>query len=593
MAGGALSRVLAAVAALALVTGLAVVQSSPSAAQLFNFGNGRSRGWDWFERQPDQQQPPPAIPQDFWHAPPPRKAADPRTDSSTPARTDPSRTDPSRTDPSKLDAAKSDPAVTTPILVLGDAMADWLGYGLEQAYADAPEIGILRRFKTWSGLIRTDTKNDPRGEYPDWPQAAREYIATQKPKFVLFMIGTNDRRQLREVTQPPRPKPAGAGQATPGTASPGTATPAPGTATAAPGTTAPRQGEAAAGDEEAPPADDNSKPAADGKPAAPVAPAVPAAPAPAPVVTNLQFHTDAWAEAYGRRIDETIAALKTSGVPVFWVGLPPVRGQKTGGDIAWLNELYRSRADKAGIIFIDVSDGFVDEEGRYVQYGPDVDGQTRRLRSGDGMFFTQAGAKLLAHYVQREIQRWLNNTPAPVAVAVPEEPKEQPAPPPAKSGPQARPLSGPAVALTAERGIEGNDLLGGSARPAPGDVIATKVLIEGASLPAPAGRADDFAWPRRDVAPVDADPVVARTELPMTPMVETLAHTEVATAASPSPDAASLQPSAKPVRRRSFADLPAQQGVYRPDSRRPQTTAQQQQPWSFNSLFSGQSWFRR
>jgi hypothetical protein len=38
-------------------------------------------------------------------------------------------------------------------------------------------------------------------------------------------------------------------------------------------------------------------------------------------------------------------------------------------------------------------------------------------------------------------------------------------------------------------------------------------------MAAPAGRADDFSWPRRNVAPVGADPVVATTDLPMTPMV--------------------------------------------------------------------------
>jgi len=95
----------------------------------------------------------------------------------------------------------------------------------------------------------------------------------------------------------------------------------------------------------------------------------------------LEFRTGAWSEAYIRRIDETITALKTSGVPVFWVGLPPLRGQKSAGDIPFLNDLYRSRADKAGIIYIDAWDGFVDEDGRFAQSGPDVQGQTRRLRT--------------------------------------------------------------------------------------------------------------------------------------------------------------------------------------------------------------------
>ena len=129
-----------------------------------------------------------------------------------------------------------------------------------------------------------------------------------------------------------------------------TAPPAPATAQAAP------QGEPAAVTEE---------PAGDDKPqtaAAPVPPPpAPAAPAPAPappVVRNLEFHTDTWGEAYSRRIDETIAALKTSDVPVFWVGLPPLRGQKASADMAYLNDLYRSRAEKAGITYVDTWDGF-------------------------------------------------------------------------------------------------------------------------------------------------------------------------------------------------------------------------------------------
>jgi uncharacterized protein len=556
MARDAWLRVLAAVAVLAgeaaLATGVVVWAPTPSDAQfLWGGDQGSNRGhsgWNWFEpRQPDPQVPVerPAPPPDYSRAPPPRKS-----------------------DP------KAEAAVTTPILVLGDAMADWLGYGLEQAYADSPEIAILRRHKTYSGLIRTETKSDPRGEYPDWPHAARELIATQKPKFVLFMIGTNDRRQFREVTQPPpRQKP----------------TPAPAPAQAVP------QGETAAVTEE-PAGDDKPQTAA---PPAPPPPA-PAAPVPAPappVVRNLEFHTDAWGEAYSRRIDETIAALKTSDVPVFWVGLPPLRGQKASADMAYLNDLYRSRADKAGIIFIDVWDGFVDEEGHYVQYGPDVEGQTRRLRTGEGVYFTQAGARKLAHYVQREIQRWLNNSPVPVAVAVPEEPKDAKTEVPlGTSGPQARPLSGPVVSLTAERAIESNDLLGGNGHPPASDAVAAKVLAEGSSLPAPAGRGDDFAWPRRGVAPVDADPAVATTDLPMTPMVaEQPTNVAAAPADQQTGAAAPAQSSIKPVavrrpRPSTYADLQSQ-GIYRPDYRRPQPVQQQQQPWSFNSLFGTPSWW--
>src|SRR5206468_3448003 len=83
-----------------------------------------------------------------------------------------------------------------------------------------------------------------------------------------------------------------------------------------------------------------------------------------------------------RRIDATIAALKSAGVPVMWVGLPSQRGTKASADSSYLNELYRSRAEKAGIVYVDIWDGFVDEAGRYSAQGPDYEGQIRRLRSG-------------------------------------------------------------------------------------------------------------------------------------------------------------------------------------------------------------------
>jgi uncharacterized protein len=456
-------------AELAAVSAMLVVAPVPAEAQFlfgdrfpfFGFGrsnnNRRSGGWFGAPQQQDNSQ---------------------YVDSSrAPAAT-----------PRKPDA----PQVQTPILVIGDAMADWLGYGLEQAFADTPEIGILRRHRTLSGLIRADVRSDPRGDYPDWPQAARELIASQKPKFVVVMLGLNDRRPFRETVQPTRAKPAQP-------ASPDTD----------------------------PASRELDEPAAKPAPEAAAAPDV-ATPG---TTKTYEFRSDAWSEAYVRRIDDTIAALKTSGVPIFWVGLPPIRSGRNAGDIPFLNELYRSRADKAGIVYVDVWDGFVDEDGRFAQTGPDFEGQTRRLRSGDGVYFTQPGARKLAHFVEREIDRWL--TARPVALAVPaEEPKAAaPAPAPADIAPaaapgkasnsKARPLAGPALPLISEPADDSGELLGGGkARPsAVADALAAKVLAKGEAMPAPAGRADDFSWPRRNVAPVGADPVVAATELPMTPMV--------------------------------------------------------------------------
>ena len=95
---------------------------------------------------------------------------------------------------------------TTKIMVFGDSMADWLAYGLEEAFSDTPEIGVLRKHRTNSGLIRVEV----RGESYDWPSAARDLINAEKPDYVVMMIGVSDRRGIREAIrqQPARP-PAG------------------------------------------------------------------------------------------------------------------------------------------------------------------------------------------------------------------------------------------------------------------------------------------------------------------------------------------------------------------------------------------------
>ena len=62
--------------------------------------------------------------------------------------------------------------------------------------------------------------------------------------------------------------------------------------------------------------------------------------------------------------------------------------------------------------------------------GPDFEGQIRRLRAGDGVHFTRAGARKLAHYVEREIRRVMlaRATPAtaPLLDAVKDKKTRQP-----------------------------------------------------------------------------------------------------------------------------------------------------------------------
>ena len=59
---------------------------------------------------------------------------------------------------------------------MGDAMADWLALGLEEAFSEKPEIGIVRKHRTESGLIRYDRRRDV-----EWPQIARKSSRPRSP----------------------------------------------------------------------------------------------------------------------------------------------------------------------------------------------------------------------------------------------------------------------------------------------------------------------------------------------------------------------------------------------------------------------------
>jgi hypothetical protein len=428
--------------AIALVVVAGSVTCGPASAQVYwgdrsSGGWGRSGGWGWdnrpsggwgypsdrhYRRSPFSgeryHRPAPAV--DNSKAPPPRKLETP----------------PSRT-----------------IVVIGDSMADWLGYGLDENYAEQPEIGVERKIRATSGLVRYDAKN----EALDWPQAVKDALSNEKPNAIVVMLGLNDRLPLREKA-PAQPKRNGE--------------PAQGANQSA--SQASQDKAAAPADAEAPPQTaaqtESQRPVSGG---------------------SYDFHTDQWAALYTKRIDAMIAALKSKGVPVIWVGLPAIRGTKSTSDLSYLDELYRERAERAGIIYVDIWDGFVDDEGSYAMQGPDFEGQIRRLRTADGVYFTKAGAVKLASYVDRELRRVMPSSVAPVAL-----PGPQTTPKSGSAG--ARPDVGPVLPLSTSGGERGGDLLGAKDHPTQttSDPIAAKVLSRGETLAAPAGRADDFSWPR-------------------------------------------------------------------------------------------------
>jgi hypothetical protein len=453
-----------AVLAVFAVAGLLVFgMAAPAYAQLFDFGFGhRSR-----------PMPPRDVPRGgggffpsfrdggggfFGSRPPAPEPQQPRVDYSHPPAPEKRDTVPEQT-----------------VLVLGDAMADWLAYGLEDALSETPELGVVRKVKTVSGLIRYQPKGDP----SDWAEAAKEILANEHPDVIVVMLGLHDRMPIHEkVEKKDKDKKKGkkGAKAKPDAKD--------GAKDEKADANKPNDNEAAAASEDeedaAPP--EKTAPAANG-------------------IAN--FRDPRWVELYNRKIDELVGILKAKGVPVLWVGLPAVRGTKSTSDMLFLDALYRDAAGKAGITYVDVWDGFVDDGGRYIQQGPDFEGQMRRLRSYDGVYFTKAGARKLAHYTEREIRRVLAARSAPLSLPN-SAPDNSVTIKPGDAGP--RPMVGPVVPLVASS-IRSDQLLGGAgSRPAAVDALAARTLVKGEPLNVPAGRADDFSWPHREIGKLEAPP---------------------------------------------------------------------------------------
>jgi hypothetical protein len=70
------------------------------------------------------------------------------------------------------------------IVVIGDSVAEWLAYGLEEVFAETPQIGVVRKVKQDLGLVR----DDPRLDAPEWTQAIKDLLpATEKPNAIVVM----------------------------------------------------------------------------------------------------------------------------------------------------------------------------------------------------------------------------------------------------------------------------------------------------------------------------------------------------------------------------------------------------------------------
>lgn len=200
-----------------------------------------------------------------------------------------------------------------------------------------------------------------------------------------------------------------------------------------------------------------------------------------------------WMKEYERRAENLAKVVTDRKLPLVWVGMPSFKNSTMTSDMLAYNDVYRATAEKVGGTFVDIWDGFVDENGAFISTGPDINGNPVRLRSGDnGINLTRPGKRKVAFYAEKPLEKIIGTFkpgiplaagPGGLAPKAPDEPV----------GPVDIDRTVP-ISLTDPELDGGQELLGATFKPGLDKVqsAAEKLTREGIAPKPVAGRADDF-----------------------------------------------------------------------------------------------------
>lgn len=215
--------------------------------------------------------------------------------------------------------------------------------------------------------------------------------------------------------------------------------------------------------------------------------------------TREKVRSEAWTGEYVNRVEAFVDEIRKVNRPIVWVGSPPFRFKSMSADMLAFNEIFRTRVEAKDGSFVDIWDGFVNENGNYTQTGDDIKGQKVRLRAGDGINFTRAGRRKIAFYAERQLKVLLGDATAPVLSSLSNENLPMMMLPPLQTEAElvrTNPISFADTELDGGATLLG-DVSENSVSPNPLAAKSVRLrLIEDGMPPEPRdGRAGDFRWP--------------------------------------------------------------------------------------------------
>jgi hypothetical protein len=204
-----------------------------------------------------------------------------------------------------------------------------------------------------------------------------------------------------------------------------------------------------------------------------------------------KFQTELWKVEYEKRIAAIIEVTRQNKIPFVWTGLPAFSSPSLSADAATLNNYYRAKAEFSGGEFIDIWDGFADENGKFIATGSDINGQPVRLRGSDGLSLTKAGKRKIAFYVEKPIRKLIGSELPAISMLNANANVDT-----TKIAPGVTDIvSVPPISLMDPDLDGGSQLLDAAAIPkGHGTSPRDKLIEKGETVVPPEGRVDDFKW---------------------------------------------------------------------------------------------------
>jgi hypothetical protein len=119
----------------------------------------------------------------------------------------------------------------------------------------------------------------------------------------------------------------------------------------------------------------------------------------------IPFSMPEWASTYAQRVDSMISLLKSQGVAIYWVELPPMGPAPLEAETQYVATIQRDRAMRGKVRYIETRKTFSDVNGKYTDQGADPNGTVMRLRARDGIHFLKSGNNKLASLVLQALHR--------------------------------------------------------------------------------------------------------------------------------------------------------------------------------------------